>query len=250
MNALAAHALIAPRLEFFAYAIDAALRALDELGDRPDRQPHIFALGLYATILELGAGALTLAQAQRYAGLPVLLRSMYEAHLDLENLLRDADYVLNIEANDVEQQLKLIREAHTNPHFSGASFDPAVEEDRFTVRLDELRRSGRPPLQIKERASRLGRAEQHAVLYALLCLDGHNNASALADRHFSEEGDLRVVTLFGEPYLPSLYSRIYWLILFVVNSTTALHQAFQSGSATAAELRHRFDANHGELRAT
>lgn len=247
MNGEATNSAVAQHVDFCVYAIDAALRALDEVTGQPDEQPHVLALGLYATILELGAGALTLAQTRRYAGLPILIRSMYEAHLDLQNLLCDVDYALNIEAADAEQQLKLMMEARTNPCLSGASFDAPAEAKRLRERLDELRRQGHPPLTIKERATRLGRAEQHAVAYALLCLDGHNNASALADRHFSEVDGRRVVTFFGEPYLPSLRARMYWLILFLVESTTALHIAFRSESASARELQKRFAAEQESL---
>jgi hypothetical protein len=136
---------IAQHVDFCVYAIDAALRALDEVPGKPDEQPNVLALGLYATIMEVGAGALTLAQAQRYAGLPMLLRSIYEAHLDLQNLLRDADYASNMEAADAEQQLRLMVEARTNPFLVGASDLPGeLRTSRFWKRV----LSG-PPLHVQ-----------------------------------------------------------------------------------------------------
>ena len=187
--------------DFCEYAINAALRAVNDLMDNDGERPHILAFGLYATILELASGALSLAQLQRYAGLPVLLRSIYEAHLDLQNLLRDADYSLNMEAADAEEQLKLVIEAETNKFLAGTSFNAKSELDRLRARLAELRALGRRPLTIKQRAILVGRQEQYASSYRLLCLDGHNNTSALADRHFTEIDGERFVNFFGEPCL-------------------------------------------------
>ena len=137
--------------------------------------------------------------------------------------------------------------AQSNRFLAGVSFDARSEESRFRERLAELKRLGRGPLEIKERAAKAGRAEEHAAAYPLMCFDAHNNASAIADRHFAEENGRHIVTLFGDPYLPSLRARLYWLIQFVVQSTTDLHAAFQSGSVRARELQARFDAEKGAL---
>ena len=236
--------------QFAEFAIRTAFEALDSVETHDASQSQVLALGFYATILELSAGALTLVQARRYAGVPVLLRSVYEAHLDLHNLVADPDYSLNIEAADAAQQLRLMDAAQSNRLLAGVPFDPLSQADRFRQRLAELKQLGRVPLEIKERAARAGRSEVHAAAYGLMCLDAHNNASAIADRHFAEENGRHIVTFFGEPHVPSLRGRLYWLIRIVVESTSVLHAAFGSDSVVARDLRNRFEAEKGSLART
>jgi hypothetical protein len=66
----------------------------------------------------------------------------------------------------------------------------------FWIVLCTLSRSS---VSIRTRFDRAGRLGQYQSLYALLCLDTHNNASALAERHLSELPDGRLhISLFGE----------------------------------------------------
>ena len=49
-------------------------------------------------MIELYSGCIVLAEADRVAGIPIILRTMYEALVDLDNLLADPGYVENMES--------------------------------------------------------------------------------------------------------------------------------------------------------
>src|SRR5687768_10644039 len=86
------------QIEFGEEAVDTIVREAQRFRFDAENELHVTALGLHNTIVELCAGCLVLADTNRATGIPILLRSMYEAFVDLSNLLSDASYHEHIEA--------------------------------------------------------------------------------------------------------------------------------------------------------
>ena len=111
--------VLSEQLEFVATVIDGIQAAARRVGFRPDDMAQIYAIALHLTIVELLAACFLLAEKQQGTGIPILLRSMYEAFVDLENLVRDASYVDHIDAANLKQSSD--RYSPAPPHRAGAS---------------------------------------------------------------------------------------------------------------------------------
>jgi Family of unknown function (DUF5677) len=68
-----------------------------------------YALGLYGSIIEQFSACVLLAQFGEPTTIPIILRSMYEALVDLDNLVQDASYACRIEHANIEQTLSIMR---------------------------------------------------------------------------------------------------------------------------------------------
>lgn len=83
--------------------------------DAAARLPHnesgaqVIALAIYSTVIELFSSCVGLAALGEPTAVPIILRSMYESHVDLDNLLQDAGYVEHIPAAGYQQTLSRIR---------------------------------------------------------------------------------------------------------------------------------------------
>jgi hypothetical protein len=57
---------------------------------REDSMAQVYALGLYGSVIEQFSACVLLAQFGEPSTIPIILRSMYEALVDLDNLVHDA----------------------------------------------------------------------------------------------------------------------------------------------------------------
>jgi hypothetical protein len=92
---------LAPELratvEYCSKAVPVVLDAAAKLRhDESDAQ--VIALAIYGTVIELFSSCVGLAALGEPTAVPIILRSMYESHVDLDNLLQDAGYVEHIHA--------------------------------------------------------------------------------------------------------------------------------------------------------
>jgi hypothetical protein len=105
------------KFEFAHHALDTTLEAARLL--RWVTEVQQCALALHGTTIELFAGCLALADTERAAAIPIVLRSLYEAVVDLENLLLNAEYLKNMEAANLAQIHELLVQGRINPLFRG-----------------------------------------------------------------------------------------------------------------------------------
>jgi hypothetical protein len=92
-------------------------------------------------------------------------------------------------AADARSWLKLFKEAATgeNPYMDPDHTDinPAEEQVKYQVLLDELIADGYGPLNVFERFKRAGMGKEYRIVYAYLSSHGHNNLSYMINRHFN-----------------------------------------------------------------
>jgi Family of unknown function (DUF5677) len=210
--------------------------------DGTDAQIH--GLALYASIVELFSGCNLLAKTDETTGIAVLLRPMYEALVDLDNLVHDPSYVEHIEAASLMQLIKLLSSARSNnPLLQSLSDGHAAEVQAMTDRFDELKARGKRPLKIEDRCRRAGRLDEYESLYGLFCLDSHNNIAALADRHLSKESDgVPRITIFQKPDPRVVARRLGLGMGILVEAAQMIHGAFRIApeqlDALAAQYQH------------
>lgn len=239
MNSISAP-ILAPELQT---AVDRGSQALGLVLDAVSKivhdqsDPQIYAMAIYASVVELYSACIGLARLGEPTAIPVILRSMYEAHVDLDNLLHDAGYVEHLTAANLKQTLKIMK---SGPLQQELQQGRKVDFDAFTTQLAALKAKGKGPLDVWERCKLADRTDEYESLYALFCLDGHNNGSALADRHLSERADGNVViSIFGD-YEPAIIARrLDFGLKFLLESAGMVHGAFKVPAPQLEEFVNR-----------
>lgn len=211
-----------------------------------DSDAQIHALALHGTITELFSACVLLATWGEPTAIPIILRSMYEALVDLDNLLRDAAYVEHIQAANFKQTIKIMKSGPLRQEFQEGR---KADFEQFVTRLAELKAKGKEPLQIRDRCDRVGRLDEYESLYGLFCLDTHNNGAALADRHLSElpDGTLRI-SFFGDYDPQAVARRLDFGFGFLIQSAQMIHGAFKVPAPQLDELAARLDRERSALR--
>jgi hypothetical protein len=204
------------------------------------------ALALHATTIELHAGCLALADTGRAAGVPIVLRSLYEAVVDLENLLIDAQFLKNMEAVNITQVQKLLIQGRVNPLFRGLDQGSDIKTNLrdFGNRLAALKKQGRGLLSIEDRCAAVNRSDEYRTIYALLTLDVHNNLAALGDRHFVNQGEKGTITIFGYDPLRSVPLQLALATGFLMQSADIVHQASRTNVTVVRQFLEDFDRAH------
>jgi hypothetical protein len=203
-----------------------------------DTDQQVHALALHATVIEQFSACIRLAEWGEPNPIPILLRSMYEAVVDLDNLLQDGGYLERMEAANLKQTINLMKGPELQKEFQHGRKELA----ELSARLAQLKGGDKGPLDIWERCRDVGRTAEYEGLYRLLSLDAHNNASALAERHISDgPGGVRVVSIFG-PYEPQRVAmRLDIGLQFLFDSAGMIHGKFGVPAPEVKELAARFD---------
>jgi hypothetical protein len=235
------------RLAFGDRALHAIVEAMPLIHFDPVRRPHLYAVTLHASIVQLCGGSLAMARTEHTAGIPVLLRSMFEALVDLDNLVRDAGYHERMDAANLDQFLKLLRACPTNPLMAALDqkHDIPTIAAELQTELDGLRARKRGQKDLRARCVDVGREDEYLSVYTLLCLDAHNNVTALIDRHVSEgESQTLQVDAFGDSNPLNVARRVFMAIGWMLESADCAHGAFQTGYSVA-ELMHEHEKLRG-----
>jgi hypothetical protein len=233
---------LAPFIEAASAGVHTVLDCADRLVGPEDSARHLHAVALHATVTELLSGCVLLAMHEHATGIPILLRSMYEALVDLDNLLRDRDYMEQIEAANLSQVVKLLRAAKSNPLLRGIDQSHGVRLPEFEARLEALKKSKRRPLHIEDRCRKVNRLNEYESLYAVFSLDVHSNSAALGDRHISESDDgTTQIAFFGVMDPKITASRLDHGLRLLIDSARMIHDAFQTGAPEIRELHAQFE---------
>lgn len=198
------------------------------------------ALALHCSVIELFSACVLLAQYGEPTAIPIILRSMYEALVDLDNLLGDPSYVERIESANLTQMLK----------FERSGLVPKKDSDAFSARLAKLIKNRRGPMDLRARCEKIGRVDEYDGLYSLFCLDTHNNAAALIERHISEGADGKtIISVFGKYDPQVVVHRLNVGLQWLFRSAHMIHTAFKVPAPQLDELAARYEREHRERQA-
>jgi len=224
------------RAETASAAVPVVLDAARHL--RHDTLAQMHAIALHGTIIELFSACVLLAQWGEPTGIPILLRSEYEALVDLDNLVRDAGYVERMEAANIAQTLKIMKGGPLRQEFEVGR---KADFDELVAQLAALEKKKKTPLSVRDRCDAVGRLGEYEGIYGMFCLDTHNNASALAERHLSEHKDGTPLISFFGPYNPqSVAMRLDFGLQWLFESADMIHSAFRVPAPQVTELADRF----------
>jgi len=222
---------------------DAALFHFDK------RNPQqLTAICVYCSILELSHGEIALFDKGQTTALPIVLRSVFEAYADLRALLQDAEYYRNMYASFLEEKLRFLRnvaKSPSNPFLLGVStgMDVNGEVADLEQEIAKYKSEGRKPLSNFARFDSGGLEHEYQSIYWLLCLESHNNMSALDDRHIEKDGSDYHAVLFKSADPDDLLRILDSLLAVMIDSGMRVHK-FLGTDATARYESHQkaFDA--------
>jgi hypothetical protein len=158
---------------------------LEEVAVQDSGEARISAC-LFLTIAELYIAMLSVMQSRAQSHAPVLVRSMHEAFVDLQNLVADSSYADQMRYDNADQMLK------TSGGFQEA---PDLKEDEEALNtlaewsakeqktLDELKAKGYKSLKIFDKFDRAGLAREYATGYRFFCSFSHSDLNTLIARH-------------------------------------------------------------------
>lgn len=215
-----------------------------------ERPLHRNTISLYGSILELTGSCILLTDKRLVTGVPILLRTILEAYVDLVNLVENPQYGYNLEASYLKEWLKILEEARKGKNeylraiSEASSLDQSIDEWRNS--LKKLESKGYKVLKIEKKFERAGMEKEYRSIYNLLCSDSHNNLGALVSRHVErEQTDFSIV--FYKAYTPedsAVYVGTNAEIL--VRATQLIHKFLDSPVQDAIKAyRVEFDALRG-----
>lgn len=150
-----------------------------------------YVAALYASTLELTGDALILIKENRHSGVPIIIRSALEAHMQMRALVADAEYYKRMLAKYYREDAK-IRTAALKLDQSDASPETIekmrTKRDQSRKNYDQLKDEGHLPCKILETFQCADRASWYGSIYALLCSHTHSNLREVTGRHFEVEG--------------------------------------------------------------
>lgn len=193
-------------------------------------KPHqLYAVCIYGTILEIAYGCIALLEKKQITALPILLRSFLEAYADFRASVEDSEYYKNLYAAFLKEKLRLMNNANKNqqnPYLAGLAqtLDIDTEKTNLEAEMGKYKKENRGPLENRDRFEKGKLEYEFQSMYWLLCLHGHNNLSALEDRHIEKQsGDYNVV-LFKEEDPEDLVRYLDTLIAILIDSTERIHK--------------------------
>lgn len=152
---------------------------------------HRTTIALYGSILELTGACILLVDRRLITGVPILLRAVLEAYVDLVNLVQNARYGYNLEVAHLKEWLKLLAEAKIgkNEYLADISKEPNLDSTiaKWSEEKRKLEAKGYRALKIEGKFKLAGMEKEYRSIYNSLCSDAHNNLRALVGRHIERE---------------------------------------------------------------
>jgi hypothetical protein len=212
---------------------------------------HANAIFLYGSIIELSSSLKPLLISEHYSAIPVVLRSILEAYVDLENLCKDPKYGYALEIKYLIESLKFLKEARNknNAYLDIIAQAPDYEEQLSDMETEKKRLIdlGYKDLNKFERFSKAGMENEYRTLYNLLCCASHNDYRALRDRHFELGKQGPTFRFFKEADLQDL--EIFFGIAseLLLRASFAIHTLLSSDKLTElTKLRAELDIIRGD----
>ena len=237
--------------EFLRRMHDNVLPLAEQIQFDKQHPRHRNVIALYGSILELTGAIILLVEHQMITGVPVMLRSILEAYVDLHNLIETATYGYAMELGHIKEWLKILDEAKKgkNEYLEAISKAPFLDSTiaEWTKKKHSLQQKGYQALKIEQKFQRAGMEKEYRSQYNALCCDAHNNLRALTERHIelNKEG---FEVVYYKAYTPEDSAvNVGINAELLVRASQELHVFFKSPAVpTIAGFRAEFDELRGD----
>jgi hypothetical protein len=200
---------------------------------------HLHAVALYGSILELSSSLRPLYLSEHYSSVPIILRSLLEAYVDLENLSKDPKYGYSLELSYLEEILKFLKEAKSdqNIYMTIIAQKPDLDNrvDDFKTKIATLKGKGYKNLDKFKKFQKANLENEYRTIYNMLCCAAHNNYRSLRDRHMSFNNGRIKVEYFKKPDFEELENCFGVTCEILVRASFSIHGLLKT--AKIPELR-------------
>jgi hypothetical protein len=212
---------------------------------------HANAVFLYGSVIELSSSLIPLRKTEHFTAIPIILRSILEAYVDLENLCRDPKYGYALEIKYLVESLKLLKEARNekNAYIEIVAQAPDYEErvSKMEAEKNRLIQLGYKDLNRYERFSKAGMENEYRTIYNWLCCAAHNDYRALHDRHFAVGELVPTFHFFKEANFRDLGVFFGVAAELLLRASIAIHTLLSSGKSLELQaLRAELDIIRGD----
>lgn len=212
---------------------------------------HVSTVSLYGSILELSSSLIPLLESEHYSSIPVILRSILEAYVDLENLCKDPTYGYSLEIKSLIENIKFLKEARNekNVYLGIIAEAPDFEErlSKLETEKSRLIGFGYKDLNKFERFSKAGLENEYKTVYNWLCCASHNDYRILSERHLEAHEQGIKINYFKEADYQELETFIGVASELLLRASIAIHTLLGSDQkAELALLRKELDELRGD----
>jgi hypothetical protein len=198
---------------------------------------HLAAVAIYATILQSVGECATIARDPTTITIGTVVRSVLESYADLCAVISDVGYIERLLATLINEKRRLLASMIRSPdnpfHEDLAmSIDAAADLPERQAELKALADRGIVPLRVEDRFHAAGKQVEdlYGSLYWQLCLQGHNNISAIENRHVRLVAEnLAEVRIYDPRPVPELIMYYNSLVGVFAGATERIHDFLQSG---------------------
>lgn len=188
---------------------------------------HLNVVALYGSMLEHASSMLLVAKSDVKTAVPILLRSLLEAFVDLRNLCQNARYGYTLQADQEKDWLKFLKEAErgTNQYLAKVAAAPDLKENiaKHEQQLQAMKDKGAEELKIRDKFERAGLLEEYTTIYRELCTHSHNTLRALRGRHVEKNGGDYDVVFFRTQTLDDIDHYIGMACTLLMRATHEVH---------------------------
>jgi len=195
---------------------------------RNERDRNLVAV--YCSLIELTSGIIVLISQRASACVPIAFRSLLEAFVDFQNLVKDPNYSQHLQAAHISEWLRLQGAATggENPYLASLADLPELSADQQRNRetLAELASRGYKALSHFERFVRAGMEHEYRSIYNMVCSYSHNNLRALIDRHIEMSGDDFELVLFKREGPSELVMYVDSSLGLLLRASETMHEIY------------------------
>lgn len=195
----------------------------------------IILVALYGTIIEYCHSCIVLFKDGKYTAIPLILRSMLEANVDLLNLIKERDYSKSMTISYLHQKAQIIENildktprttfVEQNKH----RFESELSTTKFKIK--KLVSAGAKKLKIYEKFQNAD-IDQVYILYQDLCRESHNNLDRLEYRHIIRENSHFRVAYFKDWDNADIIKIISMTVRFLINPFRKIQEYFNLKETT------------------
>lgn len=228
--------------EIFSYLnteIEAVLHLASELKFDSTHALHQHVISLYGSIVELSSSIKELYVAGHYSAIPVVLRTILEAFVDLRNLCKNPKYGYSLTINSSKESIKFLKAAKDdkNVYAEMIARDPNIDKEisDYEKQVESLKHKGSKGLNIREKFDEAGMLDEYLTIYNMLCASTHNDIRALRARHIVIEKGSFSLEIFKHEDSESLYEFLGITSELLLRATYEVHALL--GSEKVEELQ-------------
>ena len=211
---------------------------------------HVTCVCLYGTILELTENVIHIIQRAEFTTGKIVLRSIFEAVIALENLVKDPKFGYSLDAESYSESVKFLNALMKDGNPAAQGVDRNRLEENL-LKVKELReiaiQKGGKEVSLYDRCRNIGAEHEYGTLYRHLCGETHHNHGHLLNRHIERDGENFRFVYFREARSDELEVLSGISASLLMRATKSIHALLNHPArALVSELDKIFSKSYAE----